>query len=427
MACRSALSGGTGEQVLGAISRTAHAARRAAARVVIPFIGMQFHWTVARPSSSMSRQSQWWNRVHRHVEPLGVMHIGPREGYRQRHAVTVHHNIALRAQLAAIRRTLAGLVASPGAGTLAPPTITAVAPHALVATMESRVFMMPDIVLPNSATLLRAIASSSSGLFTGTLIIGGLALLFIAFAWDGLVRREMLLHAFPIGGGSITLRRVVSLVIGLLAAILAAFLLLFAGGFYLTGIQSCAGSYSCLVGSVQPFAWIWFGLFFGWFTLVWLRVGNPRKRVLVYGVWYYQQRAAGPVIERIRTLGLPAMAQARLYALEEAVVGELHAQGWLVHGKVWLDGEQRTARIAPLTEIITAVQHGLENPLSGDDGAGANAFVYQDVPSEREAVAILVDYFLRRAEKAKRMSPVARWWVGSGQLGKWQVYGRRAI
>jgi hypothetical protein len=47
------------------------------------------------------------------------MHIGPRDGYRQRHAVMVHHDMALRAQLAAIRRILAGLVALPGAGTLA--------------------------------------------------------------------------------------------------------------------------------------------------------------------------------------------------------------------------------------------------------------------------------------------------------------------
>ena len=47
------------------------------------------------------------------------MHSGPREGYRQRHTVAVHHNVTLRAQLATIRRLLAGLVAPPGAGTLA--------------------------------------------------------------------------------------------------------------------------------------------------------------------------------------------------------------------------------------------------------------------------------------------------------------------
>ena len=87
--------------------------------VVIALIGMQFHWAVAWPPSSLSRQSQRWNRIHRHVKPLGAMHIGPRDGYRQRHDVTVDHDMALGAQLAAIRRILASLFAPPGAGTLA--------------------------------------------------------------------------------------------------------------------------------------------------------------------------------------------------------------------------------------------------------------------------------------------------------------------
>jgi hypothetical protein len=47
------------------------------------------------------------------------MHIGSREGHRQRHTSAVHDDVTLRAQLATIRRVLAGLVAPPGAGTLA--------------------------------------------------------------------------------------------------------------------------------------------------------------------------------------------------------------------------------------------------------------------------------------------------------------------
>jgi hypothetical protein len=47
------------------------------------------------------------------------VHIGPRDGHGQRHTGSVHHDMALRAQLAAIRRILAGLFAPPGAGTLA--------------------------------------------------------------------------------------------------------------------------------------------------------------------------------------------------------------------------------------------------------------------------------------------------------------------
>jgi hypothetical protein len=286
--------------------------------------------------------------------------------------------------------------------------------------------MTLTMALSSLTKLAEAVASGRDG-FTGTLTIGALAFVCIAFAWDGLVRRQILLHSFPFGGGSVTVRRIVSVLIGLLAAALAVFLLLFAWGFYLLGIQSCGGSYSCLIGSVQPFAWVWFGLCFGWFTFVWLRMGDPRKRVLVYGVWYYQQRAARPVIERLRSLGLPPIARERLYALEEAVVGELHAQGWLAHGKAWLDGEQHTAREAPLTEIIASVQHGLRDQRSGDEAAREDAFVYHDTPGEREAVAALVEYFQKRAEKAKHMSVIARWWIGSAQIGKMQVYGRRSI
>ena len=47
------------------------------------------------------------------------MHISPRDGHRQRHTVTVHHDMPLRAQLPAIGRILARLFAPPGAGTLA--------------------------------------------------------------------------------------------------------------------------------------------------------------------------------------------------------------------------------------------------------------------------------------------------------------------
>jgi hypothetical protein len=80
---------------------------------------MQFHWAVAWPSSSLSRQSQRWNCVHRHLELLGVVDIGPRNSHRQRYTVAVNDDMALRAQLAAIRRILASRFAPPGAGTLA--------------------------------------------------------------------------------------------------------------------------------------------------------------------------------------------------------------------------------------------------------------------------------------------------------------------
>jgi hypothetical protein len=95
------------------------AQRPTAARVIIALIRMQFHWTLARPPSSLPRQSQWWDGVNGFFEPLGIVDIGPRDGHRQRHTLTVDHNMALRTQLPTIRRILAGLIAPPGAGTLA--------------------------------------------------------------------------------------------------------------------------------------------------------------------------------------------------------------------------------------------------------------------------------------------------------------------
>jgi hypothetical protein len=81
--------------------------------IIVPFIRMQFHWTAARPSSSPSRPSQGWNGVYRHIEPLRVMNIGARHSHRQWHTSAVDHEVALRAQLATIRRILAGLLAPP--------------------------------------------------------------------------------------------------------------------------------------------------------------------------------------------------------------------------------------------------------------------------------------------------------------------------
>ena len=87
--------------------------------VIISLVGMQLHRALARSPTALARQTQRCNGVDCVFEPLGVVDIGPRDGHRQRHAVAVHHDVALRAQLAAIRRILAGLVAPPGAGTLA--------------------------------------------------------------------------------------------------------------------------------------------------------------------------------------------------------------------------------------------------------------------------------------------------------------------
>jgi hypothetical protein len=93
--------------------------RLSAARVVIALVGMQLHRALAWASAPPVGQPQRWDRIDRLFQQLRIMHVGPREGHRQRHTMAVDHDMALRAQLAAIGWILASLLAPPGAGTLA--------------------------------------------------------------------------------------------------------------------------------------------------------------------------------------------------------------------------------------------------------------------------------------------------------------------
>jgi hypothetical protein len=53
---------------------------------------------------------------------------------------------------------------------------------------------------------------------------------------------------------------------------------------------------------------------------------------------------------------------------------------------------------------------------------------YRDVgESEREAIGLLLAYFLERVQQAEHTSPLQRWWVGGAQQGKLGVYGRRRL
>jgi hypothetical protein len=157
---------------------------------------------------------------------------------------------------------------------------------------------------------------------------------------------------------------------------------------------------------------MWFGLCAAWFFFVWLRIGDARKRVLVYGVWYHQEKVARLITRELHAEGQPIVTKERLYELQEQVVRLLHTQRWLTHGRTWLDGRNTIAREASLQEITAEV---LTEPE------------FATIPApERETVQLLVAYFLQRAEHAKHMSPVARWWIGSAQIGKMQTYGARA-
>jgi hypothetical protein len=87
------------------------AQRPSAARGVIALVRMQFHWALTWSPTALPRQSQRWDGVERFFEPLGIVDIGSRDSHCQRHTLTVDHNMALRAQLATIRRILARLLA----------------------------------------------------------------------------------------------------------------------------------------------------------------------------------------------------------------------------------------------------------------------------------------------------------------------------
>jgi hypothetical protein len=78
---------------------------------------MRFHRAFARSPTAPAWQAHGRNGVDCRFELLGVMDIGPRDSHCQWYAVTVNHDMPLRAQFATIRRILAR-VFPPGAGTL---------------------------------------------------------------------------------------------------------------------------------------------------------------------------------------------------------------------------------------------------------------------------------------------------------------------
>jgi hypothetical protein len=153
----------------------------------------------------------------------------------------------------------------------------------------------------------------------------------------------------------------------------------------------------------------------GWFVIVWLWMGDPRKRVLVYGVWYHQEQVARQVNRRLQAPGLAPLPREQLYVWEDGLVRLLRERGWLDHGQPPLEqGGHRTAREVPPPETMLAkVLHE-----RAYHGMGA---------SERAAIGLLLDHFLTQAQRAEQMSPLRRWWVGRSQAAKLGVYGRRAL
>ncbi len=85
-------------------------------REVVGFVGVQF----SRPSTRMSDLSaNGPDCIDGRGQQAHVMHICRRLDYRQRDALSIDHNMALRARFAAVHRVRPGVFAPPGAGTLA--------------------------------------------------------------------------------------------------------------------------------------------------------------------------------------------------------------------------------------------------------------------------------------------------------------------
>lgn len=274
-------------------------------------------------------------------------------------------------------------------------------------------------------TVMRGVPATAISVFvTGTLILLGLAIPCFALAWDGLVRRKMLLYAFPVRGAlgdqARVARRIWAFMIGLLCLVAGLTFLLLAWGSFLVAFERrCQGhgSLACvgaLAGSAEAYAWAWFGGCVLWFLIVWLRMGDPRKRVLVYGMWYHQDKVAREVNRQLQTRGLAPLPDERLYALEEAVLRLMRTRGWLVYGDTYLDGgRKRTPVEIPPDEMA---REALREKAF--QGLGE---------SERMAITLLLADFQAQARRAEHMSRLHRWWVGGGQRGKLGVYGRRTI
>jgi hypothetical protein len=210
-------------------------------------------------------------------------------------------------------------------------------------------------------------------------------------------------------------------VLGVLCLLATAFLLLLVWGSWMVAAQhdchggSALGCMGSLLGTVQVYGWGWFGMWVLWFVVVWLWTGDPRKRVLVYGVWYHQERVARAVNRQLRAQGLATLPRERLYGLEDSIVHLLRANGWL---------EQDQSPSSPEPEGKASPHAKREHMLAEVQRALAERGVAE---SEQAAVGLLVDSFLAQAQQAQELSPLRRGWIGRVQAAKLGVYGKRAL
>jgi hypothetical protein len=146
--------------------------------------------------------------------------------------------------------------------------------------------------------------------------------------------------------------------------------------------------------------------------MVWLWAGDPRKRVLVYGVWYHQERIARQVNRQLRVHGLAPLPHERLYVLEDGIVRLLRELGWLDSNPPSSASEGEPPQ-AKRERMLADVRRELaERGVAG---------------SEEQAAIGLLDSFLTQAQQAQKMSPPRGGWVARVHAAKLGVYGRRAL
>ena len=87
--------------------------------IIVSLVGVQLGRAAARPTPPSPRLTDRRNGIQGHFQHPRVMDVGRREPHRERDAVGIDHQMALRARFATIRRIRAGRFAPLLAGTLA--------------------------------------------------------------------------------------------------------------------------------------------------------------------------------------------------------------------------------------------------------------------------------------------------------------------
>lgn len=253
----------------------------------------------------------------------------------------------------------------------------------------------------------------------------GILLLVIALIWDGLVRRHILIPQF-LGGGAFSIQDVWAVVLGLFGLVLGGALALFEALLLRYLFRACQGEGTCVGGvllSTPWEGWLVLGICVAIFGLGWLQMGDARRRMVVFGIWYHQGKLAHQVNERLRAAGLPTLAKECLYQLEEDVLLLLHHHDWL--GPQFIPSFRGGKLTSPT--IARPSVASMTDGIIGELGAQHDQGTYAPPEVRRHAIRTLIEYFAAEAERARRRPGLTREWVGRSQLAKAFTYGEKWV